>query len=194
MRSLYGVFGFYSINMLSWSVYHQFVSFVTTTFELNINWILTLLNLDPHTHRQHEYVTICLPSQLNVMFSTLVCGIIVIHSTWHGTTFEVLHRLTIAAGTLGMATQVYSTSVIAWKIWNIGVANSAAGKSTRASYKAIIAIVLESGAIYTALMLPLTVTYAIGSIAAIALVNCLDLIAVSDTRAICLWFAHSYST
>ncbi len=92
-----------------------------------------------------------------------------VRSLWHGTTPDFLRRLAVAAWTLGLATQAYSTSVIAWKIWDIGVANSPAGRSTTARHKAIIVIVLESGAIYTALILPLAVTYALGSTASLLL-------------------------
>ncbi len=117
---------------------------------------------------------------------SLVCGIVLIHSLWNGATPEFLRHIATAAWALGMATQGYSTSVIAWQIWNIGVANSKAGnnQSAIAHYKAIIAIVVESGAIYTALVLPLTVTYAIGSSASIVIIGCLDPIAVSTSRTI----------
>ena len=94
-----------------------------------------------------------------------------VHSIWSGTTAEFLRHIATAAWVLGMATQGYSTSVIAWKIWNVGVSNSKAwnSQSAGAFYKAIIAMVIESGAIYTALVVPLTVTYAIGSSASIIL-------------------------
>lgn len=89
--------------------------------------------------------------------------------------------MAVVAGSLGLATQLYSTSVIAWRIWSAGVTTSQAGnaRSLTASYKAILVIVLESGAVYTALMLPLTVTYAIGSVDSIPILECLNPISVS---------------
>lgn len=104
-----------------------------------------------------------------------------IHSIWGGTTPEFLRHIATAAWALGMGTQGYSTSVITWKIWTSGVINSKGGsRGLIAYYKAIIAIVVQSGAIYTALVLPLTVSFATGSSATLVLSDCLDPIAVSS--------------
>lgn len=113
---------------------------------------------------------------------SVACGIILIHSFWNGTTPDFIRHIAIAAWVLGMGTQGYSTSVITWKIWTTGIVNSKAGnsRSLTAYYKAVIAVVVHSGAIYTAVVLPLTVTYATGSSSTgSVLSDALDPIAVS---------------
>lgn len=110
------------------------------------------------------------------------CGIVMVHAIWQGVTLEFIRHIATTAWSLGMFTQGYSTAVIAWQIWHLGFANAKAGnsRSITSFYRAVILMVIESGAIYTALVLPLTVSYAVGANnAAIALVGALDPMAVS---------------
>lgn len=93
--------------------------------------------------------------------------------------------MALAAWTLTLTTQAYSTSLIAFEIWRRGILNTSAGRSATSYYKAIMVMIIESGAIYTAVVLPLTVTYmigtsaAVGSSAAIILAGALGPISVS---------------
>ncbi len=106
-----------------------------------------------------------------------------IHSMWRSVAPEFLHHIATIAWALRMATQGYSSCVMAWKIWDTGVVNgrTRTGQSAIAFYKTIIAIVVESGAIYTALVLPLTVTYATGSSASVVIGGFLGPVAVNTS-------------
>lgn len=108
------------------------------------------------------------------------CGIVMVHKIWHGASEEFVRHMAVSAWTLGMATQAYSTSFIAWEVWRRGVVTTTSFSRSRTSYyKAIIIMIVESGALYTAIVLPLTVTFAIGSTVAIILAGLLEPMAVS---------------
>ncbi|KAF9442702.1 hypothetical protein P691DRAFT_789110 [Macrolepiota fuliginosa MF-IS2] len=108
---------------------------------------------------------VCLPPIITLIGSTS-CGIAMVHEIWHGATQESVRHLAVSAWTLAMATQAYSTSLIAWEIWRRGVVTTSHSRSMSLYYKAIIVMIVESGALYTAIVLPLTITFAIGSMPA----------------------------
>ncbi|KAF5347338.1 hypothetical protein D9756_009953 [Leucocoprinus leucothites] len=69
----------------------------------------------------------------------------------------------LSAWTLGIGTQAYSTSLIAWEVWKRGVTTTASSRSQSSYYKAIISMIIESGALYTSLVLPLAITFGLGA-------------------------------
>lgn len=102
---------------------------------------------------------------MNLMAMMLVCtacGIAMIHTSWIGTPGELLRTIAITAWALGIATQAYSTTIIAWEIWRRGIVNTSSSRSSASYYKAIMAMVVESGIVYTVLVLLLTITFALG--------------------------------
>ncbi|KAF9449679.1 hypothetical protein P691DRAFT_758834 [Macrolepiota fuliginosa MF-IS2] len=103
---------------------------------------------------------ICLPPIITLAGST-ACGIAMIHMTWVGSSVELIKTIAITAWALGIATQAYSTSLIAWEIWRRGIINTTS-QGTISYYKAIVAMIVESGVVYTVLVLLLTITFATG--------------------------------
>ncbi|KAF9444043.1 hypothetical protein P691DRAFT_807977 [Macrolepiota fuliginosa MF-IS2] len=120
---------------------------------------------------------ICLPPIITLIGSTS-CGIAMVSEIWHGATQEFIRHMAVSAWVLGMGTQVYSTSLIAWEVWRRGVVTTSHNRSMSSYYQAIIVMIVESGALYTAIILPLTITFAIGSMsAALVLTGILEVMA-----------------
>ncbi|KAJ3566342.1 hypothetical protein NP233_g7070 [Leucocoprinus birnbaumii] len=106
-----------------------------------------------------------------IMITTLIgstsCGIVMVHGLWQGNRSSVFVRnWAVSAWTLGIGTQAYSTSLIAWEVWRRGVVTINSSRSRSSYYKAIIAMIVESGALYTALVLPLAISFGVGAMSA----------------------------
>ncbi|KAF8994224.1 hypothetical protein BDQ17DRAFT_1431163 [Cyathus striatus] len=116
---------------------------------------------------------ICIPPILPLTASG-ICAF-VIASIEASSIYNIVNSLAIATWSLSIGTQVIATLLIAYKIYQGGRLSEKVGVSWRdGPYKKVLWIVLESGAVYSALALSLMVLFAVGKLAAaVVLMACL---------------------